>query len=104
LELGAWCVVLCAWREGGFSYGKNNSLRSGIFFPPEKPPSLPAGTSRQRESRQIPTLQHHGCQPAEAQQRQVVVQEGGNNRVPDVVVLTINVEASGGPKGGVGGG
>ena|GEM_PF-2811529 len=41
-------------------------------------------------------LEHHGCHPAAGQQGQVEVQEGGDHRVTDVVVLAIGVKTSGG--------
>ena len=41
-------------------------------------------------------LQRHCGNPAECKKRQVVVQEGWHDGVPDVIVLTIGVQPGGG--------
>ena len=42
-------------------------------------------------------LKHHGRHPTAGQQGQVEVQEGGDHRVADVVVLAVGVKTSSGP-------
>lgn len=65
------------------------------------PPACLAVFGRRQTEGVAGASEHHGGQPAEGQQWQVVVQERGHHGVPDVVVLAIHIQAGGGAKGGV---
>ena len=81
---------------------KAKNITTPIAAPQSWQPPIPAG----HKTKAAPKLQpseHHGRQPPEAEQRQVVVQEGGHDGIPDVIVLAICVQAGGGAEGGIGG-
>ena len=49
----------------------------------------------------VACLKHHGRQPPGGNQRQVIVQEGRDNRVANMIVLAVRIEAGGGAESGI---